>query len=318
MIQLKLIETILFSTLFMFLSVHSIDGQQDKDISTNTVIVYETVVVYDTLHVFDTLKISRKYKPLPEMDLIPINPQIGDNNSDSDARKKQNLKDKDSRLTAYLKSEILTNKSGIEAKEKLEFSMIDRFWNSKKIGISAGTGTWWIVTPFEFDNSKNKFTSNFGLFMEGAIQEYVVLKFELNYSHLNPDRLIGLMSDDSYMVIDGTVDTLYQFNQISLPVKLCLSIYDFQVYGGLEYAYLLNNTNLKTSFCLGASYWFTNRLSLGFNYAMGINNPHTIAVYVKEDFTSNDFEQAYKGKGNSHMINFCLSIALNKPSNKKF
>jgi hypothetical protein len=247
----------------MFLSVHSIDGQQDKDISTNTVIVYETVVVYDTLHVFDTLKISRKYKPLPETDLIPINPQIGDNLSDSDSEKTQNLKNNDSALTTFLKSEVLTNKKGIETGINQDYSAIDRFWYNRKIGISVGGGAWWVVTPFDFDNSKGKLASSFGLFLEGPLHEFIMLRGELNYTRLNPDLLIGFFSDDSYMVIDRTVDSLYQLNQISLPVKLCLSFYGLQIYGGLEYAYLLNHNKVKTSFCLGTSYWFTNRLSLG-------------------------------------------------------
>jgi hypothetical protein len=51
---------------------------------------------------------------------------------------------------------------------------------------------------------------------------------------------------------------------------------------------------------------------------MGINKPHTVSVYEKEDFTSNDFQLAYKGKGNSHMINLYLTFALNKLSNNKF
>jgi hypothetical protein len=310
MIQLKLIKAFGVFAIFMFLLVQPIVGQQNNNNKSNTVVVYETIVVYDTLHVFDTLKISRKYKVLPASDIKPIQPQIRIN------VESQNNKNNDPIQTTLLKPDTLSNKKGIVTGINQDYSAIDRFWYNRKIGISVGGGAWWIVTPFDFDNSKGKLASSFGLFLEGPLHEFIMLRGELNYTRLNPDLLIGFLNDDSYMVIDRTVDSLYQLNQISLPVKLSLSFYGLQVYGGVGYSFDFKNKKGERSLCLGGSYWFTNRFSIGVNYKIGFGKPHDV-IYYAENFFSQQYQEEFKGKANSQMIDFNLYFLLSKKSKNK-
>lgn len=311
MTQLNSIRTFLFFTLFLFLSVNSIIGQQYKNNSADTVIVYDTIMVYDTLHV------SEKIKAQPAFDFWPIEPRVSDRNFQLEPGKLQGLKKNDSTFAAFFKPSIIYNENRVDANKKQDFLIIHRFWNHKKVGVILGGGAWWVISPTENFSSRSIYSSNTGLFMEGGLSEHIMLRFELNYCHLYPDFFFNFFYDDIYSEIDGTVDSLYQFNQISLPVKLSYRFNNLQLYAGLECTVRLNSNEgskkrQNMGLCLGGNYWFSKRFSVGVNYSMGFANQHDMVVYMKEDLFSNQYKEKYNGKGNSRMIDLSLYFILNR------
>jgi hypothetical protein len=152
--------------------------------------------------------------------------------------------------------------------------------------------------------------------LEGAISEKLLLRFEIDYCQLFYNFFFSSFDDEIYSKIDGVADSMYQFNQYSLPVKLCYGRNKLQFHAGLEYALrVINHNSIKTqniSWCLGANYWFSKRFSIGLNYTRGFANKHHVIVYVQEDFFLNQYTEKYNGKGKSRMIDLSLYFILNK------
>lgn len=296
--------------------VKSILGQQYKKNGADTIVVYETIVIYDTLHVYDTQNVSKISLDQPTNKFWPIESRINNKNLGLGSGKLDELKKNDSALTSFIKSYILFNENRIEVNKKQELSIINSFWYYKKIGIILGGGAWWTASNTDSYNSRSIYSSSTGLFMEGVVYKKLMLRFELYYCHLYPDFFFSFYFDDFYSEIDGTVDSLYQFNQITLPVKLSYRFKDVQLYTGLEYSFRLNCNYGKQrenlGLCLGGYYCFSDRFSIGINYSMGFARQHDMVVYMKEDFFSTQYIEKYNGKGNSRMIDFSLCFNLIK------
>jgi hypothetical protein len=269
-----------------------VHAQQD------TVVIYETQIVYDTLYVYDTVRHANAVSVPPLVSTAPINNYLSDSVARHLILNRNNTR---SQTATFSKNDIIVPKGKSaqgNMKDKRNTNPLSKLISSDlNYGLSTGMGTWWAKGTDNSLRSKYIASQNLGVFAEYPVNTRFSLNAGLNFNWLYKNHSLFEYKDiqmDSAQVIRGSVldssalgsivhwdidgisDSAYSFCQFTLPIKLCLTVGNFQPYIGVEYVYRISGNGGRNASLLNATAGITvrisDRFSLAVNYSRGLIN----------------------------------------------